>query len=58
LLPIPLLLTFIVLEKGDFKKLDVNLPTQPVVDSKPWGVAGWIWAALILAFALLFYFLR
>jgi hypothetical protein len=36
------------MEPGEFRKLNIDLPLQPIVDDHPWFIAG-----LLLAFAFI-----
>jgi hypothetical protein len=39
-----------------FRKLDIDLPRQPLVDQGPWQVAGILLLLIILVFAVFSYY--
>lgn len=41
---------------ADFRKLQVDLPTEKPVDSRPWQVAGILFALIILSLIAYLYF--
>ena len=44
------------MEEERFRKLNVDLPIEPVTDDRPWYLAGWLLAILVvvlIAFAYL-----
>lgn len=46
------------METEGFRKLDIDLPRQQPVNSKPWAKAGWILLVLVLCLMALAYVLR
>ncbi len=45
------------MEHKEFRKLDIDLPTQPVRNQLPWLVAGWLFVFAILFLAACAYFM-
>jgi hypothetical protein len=43
------------MEPRKFRKLHVNLPRQPLVNQRPWLIAGYVFAAAFLLLAVLLY---
>lgn len=39
-----------------YKKLTVDLPRQPLVNQRPWSIAGWVLAIVFLLAAVYTYF--
>lgn len=39
-----------------FRKLDIDLPRQPLADQRPWELAGIVLVVLILLFAIFSYY--
>lgn len=46
------------METEGFRKLDIDLPRHPPVNSKPWAKAGWILLVFVLCLMVLAYVLR
>ena len=44
------------MEPEEFQKLPIDLPRQPVVNQRPWWIAGLVLAILIMLFAAWSYF--
>jgi hypothetical protein len=44
------------MKEKEFRKLDIDLPTQPVKNQFPWLVAGWLLVLAILSLAAYAYF--
>ena len=44
------------MEPEEFRKLHVRLPRQPVVNQRPWWIAGLLLAFIILLFAAWSYY--
>lgn len=42
----------------DFRKLDADLPRQPITDQRPWLIAGFMLAFVILVIAVCAYFVH
>jgi hypothetical protein len=41
----------------EFRKLEIELPTQPVVNQKPFAIGGWLLAiAVLLLIALAYWY--
>jgi hypothetical protein len=45
-------------DENKYRKLDLDLPTQPIVDTKPWSIAGWIFAIMLIVFAIIVFILK
>jgi hypothetical protein len=46
------------MKEKEFRKLDIDLPTQPIIKQSPWLVAGWLFVIsifLLAAYAYLSY---
>ena len=41
-----------MVEPGDFRKLNLLLPRQPLVNQRPWWIAGLLFATLIVMLAV------
>jgi hypothetical protein len=44
------------MEENEYKKLDVELPKQPIAKQRPWLLAGLLFAFIILLVAAIAYF--
>jgi hypothetical protein len=49
------ILSFNIMETRRFKKLDINLPRQPIVNQRPWLIAGFLLAIAFLIATVLLY---
>ncbi|MDQ3683493.1 MAG: hypothetical protein M3352_10560 [Bacteroidota bacterium] len=45
------------MKEKEFRKLEIDLPTQPVRNQRPWLVAGWLFVITILLIAAAAYFM-
>ncbi|SHE86703.1 hypothetical protein SAMN05444008_103199 [Cnuella takakiae] len=46
------------MQEEDFRKLEIDLPRQPVVNQKSWAKAGWVLLLLVLLLMALAYLFR
>jgi len=46
----------VMMEPDNFRKLNVHLPRQPLVNQRPWWIAGLLFAAIILLLAAWSYY--
>ncbi len=44
------------MEQGEFRKLRVRLPRQPLVNQRPWSIAGLLLALIILLIIIWSYY--
>jgi len=44
------------MKEKEFRKLGIDLPTQPLIKQRPWLVAGWLFVLAIFSFAAYAYF--
>jgi hypothetical protein len=36
------------MQPQEFRKLDIDLPRQPIIQQRPWWIAGWLLVFVIL----------
>jgi hypothetical protein len=46
----------IFMKPGKFRKLHIHLPRQPIINQRPWWIAGLLLAFIILLFAAWSYY--
>jgi len=45
------------MKEEKFRKLDIDLPTEPLRNQRPWLVAGWLFVFAIMLLAVCAYFM-